>query len=70
VQKVDFEELIKQKREKSCQMLLFGFVPLEREASIAKAAWKAEIKHVTYVETSYENFLPLMRNKCVIVYGK
>jgi starvation-inducible outer membrane lipoprotein len=68
--KVDFEKLLNQKRSESCQSYIFGILPVSTEASIADAAWKAEIKHGSYVEYS-TLFIPLIiAEKCVIVYGE
>lgn len=69
LQSVNFAELLDQKSNKSCQSLLFGFIPIETEASVAKAAWEAGIEKVSYVETSHTYMLPIMSENCVIVYG-
>lgn len=70
LQNVNFAELLEQKSNKSCQSLLFGFIPIQTEASVAKAAWEAGIEKVSYVETSRTYVLPIMSENCVIVYGE
>lgn len=70
LQEVDFEALLQQKVSRSCNTMLFGILPLGPQASVAAAAWGAGIKHVSYVETSIANLLPLFVQQCVIVYGE
>jgi hypothetical protein len=73
LQKVDFDKLYEQKRGKSCQRVLFGLFPINPEASVAYAAWDANIKKVSYVEKSSSYFipiLPILIENCVIVYGE
>jgi hypothetical protein len=70
LQKVDFDKLYEQKRGKSCQRVLFGIFPINPDASIAYAAWDAEIRKVSYVEKYYAYLPPLGIKDCVTVYGE
>ncbi len=68
---VNFEDLLWQKSGKSCNTWLFGFIPKNTDyASIAKAAWDAGIKKVSYVEGYKESFFPIWSSDCVVVYGE
>lgn len=70
LQNVNFADLLNQKTNRACQTTLFGILPAETEASIAKAAWEAGITHVSYVENSSAYLFPLMVQHCVVVYGE
>ena len=70
LQNVNFADLLNQKTNRACQTMLLGILPVESEASIAKAAWGAGIEKVSYVENSTTYVLPLMTQRCVIVYGE
>jgi len=68
--KVNFTELQSQKMGVACDNIILFFIPLERHASVAKAAFKAGIEHVSYVEHYGFNFYPLAYKNCVLVYGE
>ncbi len=70
LQNVNFAELLQQRTNRACQTLLFGFLPIGSGASVAKAAWEAEIEKVSYVETSTLYLLPFATQQCVIIYGE
>lgn len=70
LQNVNFAELLNQKTNQACQTMLFGILPVESQASIAKAAWEAGIERVSYVENSTTYAFPFMTQKCVIIYGE
>lgn len=70
LQNVNFADLLNQKTNQACQTMLLGILPVESDASIAKAAWEAGIERVSYVETSTTYVLPFMTQKCVIIYGE
>jgi len=70
LQDVNFADLLEQKTNHACQTMLFGILPVESEASIAKAAWEAGIEKVSYVENSTTYALPFMTQKCVVIYGE
>lgn len=68
--KVDFDELKTQKMGAACDNIILFFIPLEQHASVAKAAFRAGIKHVSYVEEYGVNLYPLVYKRCVLVYGE
>lgn len=70
LQNVNFADLLQQKTNQACQTMLFGILPVESQASIAKAAWEAGIEKVSYVENSTTYAFPFMTQKCVIIYGE
>lgn len=70
LQNVNFADLLNQKTNQACQTMLLGILPVESDASIAKAAWEAGIEHVSYVENSTTYVLPFITQKCVIIYGE
>jgi len=70
LQNVNFAELLQQRTNRACQTLLFGILPIDSGASIAKAAWEAEIEKVSYVETSTIYLFPFATQQCVIIYGE
>ena len=70
LQNVNFADLLEQKTNQACQTMLFGILPVEPQASIAKAAWEAGIEKVSYVENSTTYALPFMTQRCVIIYGE
>jgi len=70
LQNVNFAELLQQKTNQACQTMLFGILPIGPGASIAQAAWEAEIEKVSYAEISTMYLLPFATQKCVIIYGE
>ena len=68
--KVNFSDLKSQKMGISCDVIALGVLPLERYASVVKAAWEAGIEKVSYVEHYRINAWPLLYKDCVMVYGK
>lgn len=70
LQNTDFEQLSHQRYGQACDTGILFFIPLETERSIAKAAFNAGIRKVSYIETEYFNAWPLVWSSCVVVYGK
>ena len=70
LQNTDFGALAHQKYGQACDTGILFFIPLETERSIAKAAFNAGIRKVSYVETEYFNAWPLVWSNCILVYGE
>lgn len=70
LQNTDFEQLSQQKYGRACDVIFLFFIPLETRRSIAKAAFSAGIRKVSYIETEYINAWPLVWSNCVVVYGE
>ncbi len=69
LENVNFRELWNKKVGTECNTIIFGFIPVEVNDGIARAAWNAGITKVSYVEYYSHDFWPLFIEDCIKVYG-
>lgn len=65
---VDFSQAASWREGESCQIKVFGFLPVGT-ASVKNAAQEAKISKVLLTDYNYQNYF-LFERLCVHVYGK